>query len=86
MNVKDFGTLRFLSTAIKAVGVYASEIKFRRGYQYQCWQNKTRPATALGLMLPSRVVREIVAFLPQELRIPVERIEPILERISSCLS
>ena len=49
-------------------------------------QNKTSPAIAFGRMFPSLVVKLSVAFLPQAFRIPVERIAPMRERMSSCLS
>jgi hypothetical protein len=69
-NVNDLGTFNVSLTPIKAVGVNESDKKLRRGYQYQCYINNTKPTTAFYLKLPSLVVSEIVAFLPAELMIP----------------
>jgi len=70
MKEKDLGTFKFLSRAIKAVGVNESDKKFINGYQYQYYRNKTSPTTAFYLRLPSLVVKEIVAFLPAAFMIP----------------
>jgi hypothetical protein len=48
--------------------------------------NIIKPTIAFYLRFPSLVKREIVAFLPAALMIPVPRIAPILERTSSLLS
>ena len=55
---------------MSAVGVKASDKKFKRGYQYQCCMKRTRPTTAFYLKLPSLVVREMVALRPAEFMIP----------------
>jgi len=47
---------------------------------------RTIPVTAFYLMLPSLVVKLIVAFLPAALIIPFEMIEPMRDKISSFLS
>jgi hypothetical protein len=48
--------------------------------------NNITPTIAFWRRLPSLVVNDIVAFLPAALIIPYERIAPILDNISSCLS
>lgn len=86
MHLKPFGTFKSLFKPIKAVGVKVRLMKLSIGYQYQCWVNIIKPIMAFCLKLPSLVVKEIVAFLPAALMIPYERIAPILDRMSSCLS
>lgn len=68
------------------VGVNAREIKWKHGYQYQCYKNIVNPIIVFYLSDPSLVVRVIVAFLPAAFIIPYEIIAPILLNISSCLS
>jgi hypothetical protein len=85
-HLNDFGTLRLELRPIKAVGVRARFMKFNMGYQNQCCMNIINPMMAFYLRFPSLVKSEIVAFLPAAFMIPVERIAPILERMSSLLS
>mmetsp|Transcript_46934 Transcript_46934/g.62124 ORF Transcript_46934/g.62124 Transcript_46934/m.62124 type:complete len:211 (-) Transcript_46934:2117-2749(-) len=83
---KDFGTFRSLLTPMRAVGVMARVRKLSIGYQYQCCMKRTRPVMAFWRMLPSRVVRQIVALRPAALMIPFEMMLPMRVRVSSYLS
>ncbi len=83
--LKDFGTLSLWLTAIIAVGVSERDKKFSIGYQYQCYRNRTRPITEFCRKFPSCVVKLIVELRPAALRIPLEIMPPMRERISSYL-
>lgn len=68
------------------VGSNAKQAQCASGYQYQNWQNITIPTMALVFLLPARLCRLMVTFLPPASINPWPMAAPNRAMGSSCLS